>query len=198
MTRAATSSTSAHPGTRGPFAPTPDDLAWVERQLGRLPRGVVSIAHRCPCGCPTVVRTEPRLPDGTPFPTSYYATCPRLTGAISTLESAGVMREMSDRLAADADLQESYAAAHLLYLRRRAELGEVPEIAGVSAGGMPERVKCLHSLVAHALAEGPGVNVFGDEALVALPQWWAGGCCSEIDDTARAGEGVAVHEGPTP
>ena len=74
--------------------PTEEDLRVIGRQLGREPRGVVSIAHRCPCGCPTVVRTEPRLPDGTPFPTSFYATCPRLTGAVSTLESQGVMREM--------------------------------------------------------------------------------------------------------
>ena len=77
------------------------DLDAVLRQLGRPARGVVEVAHRCPCGEPDVVRTEPRLPDGTPFPTSFYATCPRLTGALSTLESQGVMREMSERLEAD-------------------------------------------------------------------------------------------------
>ena len=163
-------------------APTAEDLAAVQRQLGRTPRGVVEVAHRCPCGCPTVVRTEPRLPDGTPFPTTFYATCPRLTGAISTLESEGMMREMTDRLAADPVLAAAYAAAHEDYLSRRAELGEVPEIAGVSAGGMPTRVKCLHVLIAHALAVGPGVNPLGDEALVALPRWWEGGCCA-ADET---------------
>lgn len=160
-------------------APGAEDLRAVQRQLGRVPRGVVEIAHRCPCGCPTVVRTEPRLPDGTPFPTTFYATCPRLTGAISTLESEGMMREMTDRLAADQVLAAAYAGAHEDYLRRRAELGEVPEIAGVSAGGMPTRVKCLHVLVAHTLAVGPGVNPLGDEALAALPRWWEGGCCAD-------------------
>ncbi|MDF8266445.1 DUF501 domain-containing protein [Luteipulveratus flavus] len=155
----------------------PADLAWVQHQLGRPPRGIVAIAARCPCGCPTVVRTRPRLPDGTPFPTSFYATCPRLTGAVSTLESSGMMREMSERIEADPVLAQAYAAAHEDYLRRRAELGDVPEIAGVSAGGMPTRVKCLHVLVAHSLAVGPGVNPLGDEALAALPQWWAGVCC---------------------
>ncbi|MCE0485644.1 DUF501 domain-containing protein [Ornithinimicrobium sediminis] len=159
-----------------------EDLAAVERQLGRPPRGVVEVAHRCPCGCPTVVRTEPRLPDGTPFPTTFYATCPRLTGAVSTLESEGLMREMTERLAVDEELAVAYAEAHEDYLRRRAELGEVPEIAGVSAGGMPTRVKCLHVLVAHALAVGPGVNPLGDEALAALPRWWEGGCCAAEDD----------------
>lgn len=156
--------------------PAEADLAAVHRQLGRVPRGVVAIAHRCPCGDPDVVRTAPRLPDGTPFPTSFYATCPRLTGAISTLESQGVMRQMQERLTEDDALAERYAAAHRDYLRRRAELAEVPEIAGVSAGGMPTRVKCLHVLVGHSLAAGPGVNPLGDEALSMLPRWWEHPC----------------------
>lgn len=159
-----------------------DDLRLVAAQLGRLPRGVVGIAHRCPCGAPDVVRTSPRLPDGTPFPTTYYATCPRLTGAISTLESQGVMREQQDRLATDGELAAAYRRAHERYLADRAELGEVPEIAGVSAGGMPDRVKCLHVLVAHALAAGPGVNPLGDEALGMLQDWWHGDCCAKEHD----------------
>lgn len=167
--------------------PTPEDLATIHRQLGRLPRGVVAVAHRCPCGCPTVVRTEPRLPDGTPFPTSFYATCPRLTGAISTLESNGMMREMTDRLGTDPDLARQYAEAHQDYLARRAELGSVPEIEGISAGGMPSRVKCLHVLVAHSLAVGPGINPLGDEALAALPEWWHDGCCApDAEDEERS------------
>ncbi|WP_328823375.1 DUF501 domain-containing protein [Metallococcus carri] len=159
----------------------PADLDVVARQLGREPRGVVEVAHRCPCGCPDVVRTLPRLPDGTPFPTTFYATCPRLTGAISTLESQGVMREMTEELARDPDLAAAYRAAHEDYLARRAGLGEVPEIDGISAGGMPDRVKCLHVLVAHSLAVGPGVNPLGDKALAMLPQWWADGCCAPTE-----------------
>ncbi len=155
------------------------DLAAVSRQLGRAVRGVAEVGHRCPCGEPDVVRTEPRLPDGTPFPTSLYATCPRLTGAVSTLESLGVMREMTQRLDDDDALRERYAAAHEDYLARRSQLGEVPEIAGVSAGGMPSRVKCLHVLVAHSLAAGPGVNPLGDEALAMLDPWWERHPCSE-------------------
>jgi hypothetical protein len=156
----------------------PSDLVAVERQLGRSPRGVAEVAHRCPCGAPDVLRTEPRLPDGTPFPTTYYATCPRLTGAISTLETAGVMREMTARLAEEADLRAAYDRAHEHYLASRAELGDVPEIAGVSAGGMPTRVKCLHVLVAHALAAGRGVNPLGDEALEMLDDWWVPTSCA--------------------
>lgn len=150
----------------------PVDLETVHQQLGRPARSTVDVAHRCPCGGPTVLRTAPRLPGGVPFPTTFYATCPRLTGAISTLESSGLMAEMSQRLTEDEDLAQRYRAAHEDYLRRRAELGDVPEIDGISAGGMPIRVKCLHVLVAHSLAAGPGVNPLGDEALDLLPTWW--------------------------
>lgn len=153
------------------------DRATVGRQLGRAPRAIRAVAHRCPCGLPDVVETSPRLPDGTPFPTLYYLTCPRAASAIGTLEASGLMREMTDRLHTDDDLAAAYRAAHESYLARREELGHVEEIAGISAGGMPKRVKCLHVLVGHSLAVGPGVNPLGDEALAALPEWWAGGPC---------------------
>ena len=153
------------------------DLAAVEAQLGRAPRGTHTVGHRCPCGLPDVVVTEPRLPDGTPFPTTYYLTCPRVASLIGTLEGSGAMREMEDRLGRDPGLAAAYARAHEAYLAARADLGDVPEIDRVSAGGMPDRVKCLHVAVAHALAAGPGVNPFGDEALDELGEWWAAGPC---------------------
>lgn len=155
----------------------PDDLAAIGAQLGRPARGVRAVAHRCQCGLPDVVETEPRLPDGTPFPTLFYVTCPRLVAAIGSLESAGVMREMSARLAEDPKLARRYQAAHQSYLDRRTSIAPVPEIDGISAGGMPDRVKCLHALVGHALAVGGGVNPLGDEALAALPPWGATGPC---------------------
>ena len=158
-------------------APSPEDLAAVRDQLGRAPRGVEAVAHRCRCGLPDVVTTAPRLDDGTPFPTLYYLTCPRAAGAIGTLEASGLMRAMTERLGSDPELAAQHRAAHADYLARRAELGDVPEIAGISAGGMPDRVKCLHVLVGHALAAGPGVNPLGDEALALLPDWSAGGPC---------------------
>jgi hypothetical protein len=153
------------------------DRAVVQAQLGRTPRAVRAVAHRCPCGNPDVVETSPRLPDGSPFPTLYYLTCPRAASAIGTLEASGLMSEMTDRLAADTELAAAYAAAHESYLARREEIGHVDEIDGISAGGMPNRVKCLHVLVGHALAAGPGVNPLGDEALDRLEDWWANGPC---------------------
>ena len=159
--------------------PTESDLDAIAGQLGRTPRDVHAIAYRCPCGKPAVVETPPRLSDGTPFPTFYYATCPKLTGAISTLETTGMMAEMEARLSTDPEIAGQYQAAHDDYLAARAVLGmDVPEVEGITAGGMPTRVKCLHSLVAHSLGAGPGVNPFGDEALAALPQWWEGEPCA--------------------
>ena len=156
-----------------------EDAQAVERQLGRPPRAAVGVAHRCPCGAPDVVLTAPRLPDGTPFPTMYYLTCPRATSAIGTLEGSGLMREMAQRLGADPDLAARYRAAHEAYLTARRELEHVDEIDAVSAGGMPDRVKCLHVLAAHALAAGPGVNPLGDEVVAMLGPWWEAGCCAD-------------------
>lgn len=159
-------------------AVTPADLATLTEQLGREPRGVVGIAARCVCGRPTVVRTAPRLEDGTPFPTTFYLTHPRAVAAVSTLEATGVMRSMTERLAADPELAAGHRRAHEDYLARRAELGDVPEIAGISAGGMPSRVKCLHVLVGHALAVGPGLSPLGDEALALIADTWRPDVCS--------------------
>lgn len=162
----------------------PEDQAVIAAQLGRPPRGLLSVAHRCPCGQPDVVVTAPRLLDGTPFPTLYYLTCPRATAAISALEASGIMREMTARLAADSGLAERYATAHEDYLSRRDELARSVDIEALphgtqSAGGMPKRVKCLHALAAHALAV-PGLNPLGEEALAAAGPWWADGPCVPV------------------
>jgi hypothetical protein len=157
--------------------PTDADVEAVRKQLGRVPRGLRAVAHRCPCGLPDVVETAPRLEDGTPFPTLYYLTCPRAASAIGTLEAEGVMRDMTARLAQDQELAAAYRAAHEDYIRRRDAI-EVLE-GFPSAGGMPDRVKCLHVLVAHSLAAGPGVNPLGDEAIAMLPEWWRRGRCAD-------------------
>lgn len=150
------------------------DLDAVALQLGRDPRGVLEVAYRCPNGAPGVVKTAPKLPDGTPFPTLYYLTHPVLTAAASRLESSGMMREMTERLAHDENLAATYRRAHESYLVER----DAVQPLGItfSGGGMPDRVKCLHVVIAHSLAKGPGVNPFGDEALAVL-----------VDEPAMAG-----------
>lgn len=169
-----------------------DDVAAVEAQLGRLPRSIHEVGFRCPCGNPAVVTTEPRLDNGVPFPTTFYLTCPKATGRIGTLEASGLMKEMTERLGEDPELAAAYRAAHEEYLAYRdaleAELGQdVPEIAGISAGGMPDRVKCLHVLAGQSLAQGRGVNPLGDEVLDLLGEWWASGPC--VSPALRDGRG---------
>jgi hypothetical protein len=159
----------------------PEDEATVAAQLGRAPRGLRAVAHRCPCGLPDVVETAPRLPDGTPFPTLYYLTCPRAAAAIGGLEAAGLMREMTARIADDPGLRAGYQAAHRDYVARRAmasvDEGQRPLPPDTqSAGGMPDRVKCLHALAAHELAASGG-NPLGREALDAAGPWWSRGPC---------------------
>jgi len=171
------------------------DAAAVAAQLGREPRGLRAVAHRCPCGRPDVVETAPRLPGGAPFPTLYYLTCPRAASAIGTLEASGLMREMTERLDTDPELAEAYEAAHQDYLDRRDEAartaGVEPLATGTqTAGGMPRRVKCLHALVAHELAV-PGANPFGREALDALPEWWRAGSCVPLDRSSLPGSQVS-------
>lgn len=156
----------------------PEDIETLHAQLGREPRGVVAVAARCACGNPTVVKTAPRLPDGTPFPTLYYLTHPGAVAAASTLEAVGTMRAMQDRLGDDEALAAAYLAAHERYLEERYAIEDVTEIHAISAGGMPDRVKCLHVLVGHALAAGSGVNPFGDEALALMAASWRPDRCT--------------------
>ena len=150
------------------------DLIAIAAQLGRTPRGVRAVAFRCPCGKPAVIENEPRLPDGEPFPTLFYATCPKLNAAIGTLEGSGLMKELENNLVEDQELANRYQLAHQDYLNRRNEIEVLPEKLEFSAGGMPDRVKCLHALVAHSLAAGDGVNPIGELALAKLPNWF---CC---------------------
>ncbi|WP_120003096.1 DUF501 domain-containing protein [Nesterenkonia muleiensis] len=163
--------------------PTQGDLDTLSLQLGRPVRDVVEIPARCRCGSPLVAATAPRLSNGIPFPTTFYLTHPILTAAVSRLESVGAMAEMNERLQADPQLAALYRAAHQHYLdereriRIRAGLEPVWEIEGITAGGMPDRVKCLHVLAGHALAAGPGINPLGDETLDRIRDEWTPDLC---------------------
>lgn len=147
--------------------PTQQQLDRVAEQLGHAPRGVLEVSYITPDGEPAVVKTAPKLDDGTPFPTLYCLTDPRLTAEASRLEVAQVMKWMEARLNAETDegedLRKGYRAAHEHYLAERNAVEDLG--TDFSGGGMPERVKCLHVLIAYALAEGPARVRFGTEAL---------------------------------
>lgn len=157
------------------------DLKKIKLQLARTPRDLLSVVARGTCGNPAVVKTKPRLHDGTPFPTLYYLTCPKLNSKIGSLEAVGLMKELEAKLASDDNLKQNYLSAHENYLAERKTIEEVSEISDVSAGGMPYRVKCLHALAAHALAKGAGVNKMGDIVLHEIKNWCEIPCISEED-----------------
>jgi hypothetical protein len=169
---------------RPPFDPVSDeDIAIVSAQLGRPARDVIGISARCVCGAPTVVSTQPRLSDGTPFPTFYYLTHPAATSAISELEATQVMNEYNELLAQDEVLRDLYAKAHDEFIADRDSIAVVDELDGISAGGMPTRVKCLHALAGHSLSAGPGVNPIGDLALARAT--WSPEVCECINYAAQ-------------
>ena len=156
----------------------------LSAQLGRKVRDVVEVPARCVCGNPLVAATAPRLANGTPFPTVFYLAHPVITAAASRLEAGGLMYEMTDELAQNPQLAQQYRAAHENYLAERERIriisgtDEVPEIDGISAGGMPTRVKCLHAVIGHTLSVGRGVNPMGDRALDAISPWWTPDTCA--------------------
>src|SRR4051794_23741754 len=112
-----------------------DDRTLVERQLGRTPRAFLGVACRCPFAAPAVTQQAPYAVDGTPFPTTYYLTCPSLVAALARVEAAGGVERWTRAVADDPALQESLAAAHAEQRRIRRDLagGET----GVDGGAPP-------------------------------------------------------------
>ena len=125
----------------------PRDLERLELQLGRAPYPPLRIVCRCSAGWPVVVEQPPVTPDGTPFPTAFWLCCPGLVRAVSTLEAAGGVRVLEERIATDPLLAAGFdqAMARHRALRPDAGLG----IGGVRAD---RRVKCLHAHVAFGIA----------------------------------------------
>jgi uncharacterized protein len=127
------------------------DVALATKMIGRPLRGSSAAAVRCGWGLPAVLRVGPQLDDGTPFPTTFWLACPLANKHVGRLEAEGSMVGLNDRLGADPAFAREYADAHARYVAFRDSLGpRVPR--DPSAGGMPDRVKCLHSLYGHHLA----------------------------------------------
>lgn len=101
-----------------------------------------------------VVESHPRLPDGSPFPTLFWLTCPMLVKRASALESQGEMAELSVRLGDEPKTRARLAASLERYRARRDAHAVIQESGGPPGGG-PDRVKCLHSHLAHELADPP-------------------------------------------
>ncbi len=130
-----------------------EDERTVQLQLGRPLRGRWAVAKRCHLGIPMVIENHPRLPDGAPFPTLFWLTCPLLVKRASRLESDGWMVGVNEELASDPSLRRRLIEALDRYRSRRD--AHEPIEGGAAPGGGPEHVKCLHAHLAHQLADSP-------------------------------------------
>jgi uncharacterized protein len=162
-----------------------DDRAIVARQLGRSPRALGRVAARCPYGLPAVTEQRPYDTDGTPFPTTYYLTCPHLVAAIARIEASGGVERWSSLVSQDDELAASLARATEEQRSIRRELASTERGAddgvsldyGIGGSRTPEQLKCLHAHVAYALAR-PGY-VLGERILAEVAERWPPeGCCS--------------------
>jgi hypothetical protein len=142
-----------------------DDERVVSWQLGRRPRAFRRASVRCAYGFPAVTEQAPFTPDGEPFPTTYYLTCPWLVGAISRLEAAGGVARFMQAAASDPELGASLARADAEQRRIRPELDV--GIAGTRRRGA---LKCLHAHAAYALAR-PGYEL-GERILAEAGERW--------------------------
>jgi hypothetical protein len=148
-------------------------------------RALRRVVLRCPFGLPAVTEQEPYASDGSPFPTTYYLTCPYAVAAVSRLEAAGGVERWSQAATDDPELRASVEAAtrEQRQLRRELAAGRVGSDDGASLelgiGGSstPLRLKCLHAHVAFALAR-PGY-VLGERVVTELAHLFPeDGCCS--------------------
>lgn len=128
------------------------EQALASAMIGRPLRSRSAAAVRCAWGLPAVLRVDPRLDDGTPFPTTFWLACPLAVHHVGRLEAEQMMVGMNQRLEVDEGFAEAYAAGHRRYRSFRERLGPPLPRAAATAGGMPDRVKCLHALYAHHLA----------------------------------------------
>lgn len=139
-----------------------DETAVITAQLGRPARGTPAVVHRCEYGLPTVVRVNPRLENGTPFPTTFWLSCPLMRSRVGTLEAEHAMAELNEQLADDPSFAAEYADSQQRYIEFRDQLGE-PLPGNPTAGGASGHIKCLHVHAAHTLATGD--NPVGDWAV---------------------------------
>jgi Uncharacterized conserved protein len=149
------------------------DRDVVARQLGRRPRAFRRVVARCPFGRPAVTEQAPFGDDGTPFPTTYWLTCPQLVAKVSRLEAEGGVERWTRASRTEPALAASLARAddEQRSLRPELDVG----IGGASRGA--GSLKCLHAHVAYALAR-PGYEL-GERIMAELDPLWPPACCTQ-------------------
>lgn len=135
---------------------SPDDREIVAAQIGRDPHPDAEIVSRCHLDLPVVIRVPPTLPDGTPFPTLYWLTCPLITTRIGRLEGSGGVRRMEGKAAAEPRFKMALNEANEQYAGERTALFDGPpeDAPTGGVGGAEAGIKCLHAHYAHTRAGG--------------------------------------------
>jgi len=132
------------------------DVVAVREQLGREPTTQFTVVARCTGGHPLVIRNAPVAADGTPFPTTYWLSCPEAVKAVSRVESVGAIAELNAEYETDPGFRAAVDAAHAEAAEDRA--GGLPEALGWGGvGGTRRGLKCLHAHYANHLAGGDDV-----------------------------------------
>jgi hypothetical protein len=142
-----------------------DDRAVVAWQIGRPPRAFRRVACRCAHGYPAVTEQAAATEGGSPFPTTYWLTCPWLVAAVSRVEASGGVERWSRAAQEDPALARSLGEADAEQRRLRPEID-----AGIGGGRNPTKLKCLHAHAAFALAR-PGYEL-GDAILAEAGERW--------------------------
>ncbi|MBT3436518.1 MAG: DUF501 domain-containing protein [Oceanospirillaceae bacterium] len=152
-------------------SPTPAQLTLIEQQLGRSPRGLISVASSSNNGVPLALKMHP-LVDNKPFPTLYWLCSKDLHKAINQLETGGLVKQLEQRLKDDEDWMAAYQANQREYVAQRwanctpqeveqlNQLGFAPLFDSYGIGGLRDwqQIRCLHMHYAHHLC---GNNVIG-------------------------------------
>jgi exopolyphosphatase/guanosine-5'-triphosphate,3'-diphosphate pyrophosphatase len=155
----------------------------VREQLGREPTVPFSVVARCTGGHPLVIRNAPIHPDGTPFPTTYWLTCPAAVKAVSRIESSGAIARLNERVEGDPGFAEALGRAHREYAAdREGDPSATRDQGGV--GGTRRGVKCLHAHYAYHLSGGR--DPVGAEAARDV---------EPVHPEERSGRGAVVDQG---
>ena len=151
--------------------PLRQQLATIEQQLGRSPRGFKAVAVSSPNGVPLVLKMHP-LVDNKPFPTLYWLCSKDLHKAISQLEATGLVKRLEQQLKVDDEWMTAYQDSQRAYVaerwancsaqevKRLQDLGFAPLFDTYGIGGLRDwqQIRCLHMHYAHHLC---GNNVIG-------------------------------------
>jgi len=156
--------------------PTAQQLALIEQQLGRTPRGLVGIAHQTDDGIPVVLQMRSLVEDQ-PFPTLYWLCSRDLHRALARIEDQGWVKTIEAELAEEGELYAQYQQSQRAYVearwqamtdedRQRIEaLGFLDLFNRYGIGGIANwsKVRCLHMQYAQHLVMGNAIGQRLDE-----------------------------------